>query len=327
MLVLQDCPICYEEFDEGVKPQVVHCGHVFCGKCLDTLCRSSIKCPICRVVFRGHKIRPVIGALTDSESEAERALWMALKDMTSIDHASRDQFLNDHPVDSLKEERMSEYIQIATSILILLVRTERENLELKTKMTQAEELRNKLTMDNIILEANLRKAELKAQTRPFRIRPLPCIPQTEAAVGIETTAHSPSNPQTLKNFELLSENRAASRFNTHSRHQGRSRYESRIPVEFDSKPITRDDHERFARRNPERDMNGNLIRYPTIAVAIRSYVSEQENELSLIVGEWLDLFPDTDLSSRREWIWCGKQDGTVGYVPRRCLFVRSIVES
>ncbi|GAB1526656.1 hypothetical protein RhiTH_009828 [Rhizoctonia solani] len=294
MLVLQDCPICYEEFDEGVKPQVVHC---------------------------------VIGALTDSESEAERALWMALKDMTSIDHASRDQFLNDHPVDSLKEERMSEYIQIATSILILLVRTERENLELKTKMTQAEELRNKLTMDNIILEANLRKAELKAQTRPFRIRPLPCIPQTEAAVGIETTAHSPSNPQTLKTFELLSENRAASRFNTHSRHQGRSRYESRIPVEFDSKPITRDDHERFARRNPERDMNGNLIRYPTIAVAIRSYVSEQENELSLIVGEWLDLFPDTDLSSRREWIWCGKQDGTVGYVPRRCLFVRSIVES
>ncbi|KAH7329751.1 hypothetical protein B0J17DRAFT_679544 [Rhizoctonia solani] len=52
-----------------------------------------------------------------------------------------------------------------------------------------------------------------------------------------------------------------------------------------------------------------------------------ENELSLTVGEWLDLFPDTDLGPRREWIWCGKQDGAVGYVPRRCLFVRSIIET
>ncbi|CAE6461529.1 unnamed protein product [Rhizoctonia solani] len=328
MLVLEDCPICYEEFDEHVKPQTIHCGHVFCSKCLDALSRSSLKCPICRIVFRGHRIRPVIGAMTDSESEEEKSLWVVLKNMSKVDRESRDLFVKDHPVDSLKEGKMSEYIQIATNILALLVHTERENLELKAKLTRTEDVQNKLLMGNIILEDKLRKAELRTPARGPRVRQLPREPQSDATDGIATIANFPSHPEAIKKSgPLISEHRSTGGSNTIGRRQGRSRYESRIPAEFDTKPITRGDHERFARRNPERDVHGNLIRYPTIAVAIRSYVAEQENELSLSVGEWLDLFPDTDLSSRREWIWCGKLDGTVGYVPRRCLFVRSIVQT
>ncbi|CAE6483862.1 unnamed protein product [Rhizoctonia solani] len=328
MLVLQDCPICFEEFDERVKPQTIHCGHVFCSPCLGTLSSSSSRCPICRVVFRGHRIRPIIGAMTDSESEEEKELWVSLKNIAEVDWEARNLFVKEHPSDSLKAGKMSEYIQIAADILRLLVRTERENRKLKAKLICAADIQEKLVVSNRVLEDKLRKAELRILARTPRVRPLPRAPQLVATQGSPGVSKSPPDKQVVEGSgQSVPDQQTAGGTNIVDQCQSRCRYESCIPAEFNSKQITREDHTRFARQNPERDAHGNLIRYPTIAAAIRSYRAEGKNELSLTVGEWLDLFPDTNLGPRREWIWCGKQDGTIGYVPRRCLFVRPIVET
>ncbi|KAJ1300010.1 hypothetical protein OPQ81_011844 [Rhizoctonia solani] len=290
MLVLQDCPVCFEEFDERVRPQTIHCGHVFCSQCLDNLSLSSPRCPICRVVFRGHRIRPVIGAMVDSESEEEKTLWESLRNMTEADSEIRNFFVKENSPDSLKERRMSEYIQITMKVMRRLV------------------------------------GEIGFKTP--RVRPLPRVSQLDATHDTRDVSKPPSTHVDEISALSVPDREAANTTDTITNDgQRRCRYESCIPAEFNSKQITKEDHTRFARRNPQRDAHGNLIRYPTVAAAIRSYASEGQNELSLSVGEWLDLFPDTDLGLQREWIWCGKQDGTVGYVPRRCLFVRSIVES
>jgi hypothetical protein len=46
--------------------------------------------------------------MIDSESEEEKALWVALNDMPKVNCESRDLCVKNHPIDSLKEGKMSE---------------------------------------------------------------------------------------------------------------------------------------------------------------------------------------------------------------------------
>lgn len=41
----EECPICYETFDNNIK---TICGHVFCKKCITKSLYNSIRCPMCR---------------------------------------------------------------------------------------------------------------------------------------------------------------------------------------------------------------------------------------------------------------------------------------
>lgn len=98
MFVIQDYPICYDDFDANRRPYVISCGkadlqvhflytlssglpnsiqgHVFCRTYLDTLSSTSRNCPICRVAFRPWDIRIVICTL---RSKQEDELWKRLK--------------------------------------------------------------------------------------------------------------------------------------------------------------------------------------------------------------------------------------------------------
>ncbi|KAG8688782.1 hypothetical protein FRC11_004776, partial [Ceratobasidium sp. 423] len=251
-----------------------------------------------RTTLRGPTVRP-----TTSESEEEKALWATLKTITEVDCETRNLFIKEHPANLLKEGKMSEYIQIAAGILRLLVRTERENRKLKSKLKNTAEIQEKMVISNSLLEDKLRKAELRILARTPRVRPPPRVPQLVATQDAPDISKFPPDTQAVEGLgQPVPERQATNRMNTPEQSQGRCRYESCIPVEFNSKQITREDHTRFACQNPERDAHGNMIRYPTIAAAIRSYAAEGKNELSLNVGEWLDLFPDTNLGPRREWI-------------------------
>ena len=56
---IDECPICMENFELGVKTILTDCGHKLCIKCFIILNLNSNKCPICRQqmniqVPRGH---------------------------------------------------------------------------------------------------------------------------------------------------------------------------------------------------------------------------------------------------------------------------------
>ncbi len=40
-----DCPICYDNFDKGIK---LHCGHMFCKECISKWLLNNSNCPYCK---------------------------------------------------------------------------------------------------------------------------------------------------------------------------------------------------------------------------------------------------------------------------------------
>ncbi|MGH0167695.1 UNVERIFIED_CONTAM: hypothetical protein FKN15_053014 [Acipenser sinensis] len=48
-----ECPVCYQEYNQGVKrPRLLECHHIFCTECLQKIQlavpSSAISCPLCR---------------------------------------------------------------------------------------------------------------------------------------------------------------------------------------------------------------------------------------------------------------------------------------
>ncbi|KAF8601676.1 hypothetical protein BDV93DRAFT_230996 [Ceratobasidium sp. AG-I] len=86
MFALQDCSICFEEYDSERGPHNIICGHVFCRPCLESLASSSPNCPNCRAPFAPHMIRKVVCARHDPPapgagvvSEAETVMWQTIQ--------------------------------------------------------------------------------------------------------------------------------------------------------------------------------------------------------------------------------------------------------
>ncbi|KAK6138141.1 hypothetical protein DH2020_028121 [Rehmannia glutinosa] len=47
--MIDDCPICLSEFQEGETVKLIpYCGHVFHPSCIDTWLSSHVTCPLCR---------------------------------------------------------------------------------------------------------------------------------------------------------------------------------------------------------------------------------------------------------------------------------------
>ena len=51
------CPIC---IDLLVEPLVLHCGHSFCRKCLETTLDYKKECPMCREGLKGYEPNPCL---------------------------------------------------------------------------------------------------------------------------------------------------------------------------------------------------------------------------------------------------------------------------
>ena len=101
MFVLQDCSICFEEYDAQLVPHSISCGtyllhppasnltvllgHIFCRPCLDSLPISSPRCPHCRAHFVRTSIRKIIcesrvrqTSSSNMPSEAEKIMWQTI---------------------------------------------------------------------------------------------------------------------------------------------------------------------------------------------------------------------------------------------------------
>lgn len=135
MYVLQDCPVCFEDYGPERIPHTITCGiyfcrnsfyshesntvlgHVFCRPCLNSLMSSSSTCPNCRAAIGRKAIRKIVCAFQDPPapgpsppSEAETIMWGAISNaLSSTNMVEELSFIVDGqlglPTDSFSEVR------------------------------------------------------------------------------------------------------------------------------------------------------------------------------------------------------------------------------
>ncbi|CAE6501535.1 unnamed protein product [Rhizoctonia solani] len=174
MPVLQECSICFEEFDGWIVPQTTPCGHIFCDQCLDILSLSpKPKCPNCRASFTRNQVM----------SLEKMELRKSLKTLAEVDRQSQGPLVEELVADVICKGDVSKYIQIAVDVFQQLVRTERENDDMKTKLINAEAIHEKLATQNKLLVGQLRKLELQFSNEGPRARPVPRVSRPATAYG------------------------------------------------------------------------------------------------------------------------------------------------
>ncbi|KAG8723287.1 hypothetical protein FRC09_003941 [Ceratobasidium sp. 395] len=169
MFVLQDCSICFEDFDNDRCPHSIPCGnlgHVFCRPCLESL-TSSPNCPNCRTTFTAESIRKVVCTQQDqnetsaaparAESEGETLMWQAIQSAveTSNEYEQRKSLVRNNSAESVREAAMSANLIIALDVLRMLLETERRNHSLKDKVDTARAVEESLCDRISMLEAQL----------------------------------------------------------------------------------------------------------------------------------------------------------------------------
>ncbi|KAF8601672.1 hypothetical protein BDV93DRAFT_230966 [Ceratobasidium sp. AG-I] len=164
MFVLQDCSICFEDYDSQRNPYTISCGHVFCRPCLDSLVSSSSTCPHCRMAFGRKTIRKVICTLQDpaglsrsATSEAETTMWEALSgSIESLDeYEQRRLLVQNNSRSSLQEADFSGNLLVALDVMRFLVGLESTNLEMGHSMDAARAIEESLRDRIAFLEAQL----------------------------------------------------------------------------------------------------------------------------------------------------------------------------
>ncbi|KAG9118632.1 hypothetical protein FRC07_006753 [Ceratobasidium sp. 392] len=162
MFVLQECSICFEDFDNDRGPHSIPCGHVFCRPCLDSLI-STPNCPNCRTGYTSEAIRKVVCAQQEqnesrtSESEGETLMWQAIQSSveTPEDHEQRKTLVKHNSPQSVRETGMSANLLIALDVLQMLVKIEQRSHSLKEKVDTARAVEESLCDRISMLEAQL----------------------------------------------------------------------------------------------------------------------------------------------------------------------------
>ncbi|CAE6461536.1 unnamed protein product [Rhizoctonia solani] len=146
MFVLQECSICFEDYDAERQPHSIPCGHVFCQPCLESLVSTSPQCPNCRVSYASVSIRKVICTFQDRESgsqtsvaqepEAEALMWQAMQSAIESpnDSKQRKSIAQNNPESALLAAGMPKNILTALNMMRLLVEVEENNGTLKDKL-------------------------------------------------------------------------------------------------------------------------------------------------------------------------------------------------
>ncbi|CEL57139.1 hypothetical protein RSOLAG1IB_08371 [Rhizoctonia solani AG-1 IB] len=158
MLILQSCPVCFEEFDASRKPHTITCGHVFCHPCLEAINQSgleSAKCPICRTRFNPDSARAVIGS---DQPRQEAKLWESLKGYTK-GNCRTEQLPCLPSKEELTRIGASEGICIAVDTMRMLLHAENSSFELEVKSQQLQVDRDILSRRVANLEYRLKQLQ------------------------------------------------------------------------------------------------------------------------------------------------------------------------
>ncbi|KAF8601667.1 hypothetical protein BDV93DRAFT_230931 [Ceratobasidium sp. AG-I] len=180
MFVLQDCSICFENYDARRNPYSISCGHIFCRSCLDTLSSSSPTCPHCRKPFSHGSIRKVMCALQESSAQGSRTIPEAevivleaiASSITSTGGPEqRKSLVQSNPKLSMQETGFPESLLIALDVVRLLVDVESRNAELSHKMDSACAVEESLRDQISLLEAQINetRATVKSSLQDFPV--------------------------------------------------------------------------------------------------------------------------------------------------------------
>ncbi|CEL63586.1 hypothetical protein RSOLAG1IB_10874 [Rhizoctonia solani AG-1 IB] len=144
MFVLQECSICFEDYDAERQPHSIPCGHVFCQPCLDSLVSTSPQCPNCRVSYASVSIRKVICTFQEQEStnqtnvtpEAEALMWQAMQSAIESPNDLKQckSITQNNPESDLLTAGMPKSIFTALNMMRLLVELDEKNGTLKDKL-------------------------------------------------------------------------------------------------------------------------------------------------------------------------------------------------
>ncbi|KAG8730973.1 hypothetical protein FRC10_002150 [Ceratobasidium sp. 414] len=165
MFVIQECSICFEDFDNERNPH----SHIFCRPCLDSLI-SSPSCPNCRTSYTAESIRKVVCTLQDqsesstsapTETESETLMWQAIKSAveTPDEYEQRKSLVTHNSSESVREAGMSamekKNLLVALEVLQMLVKTEQRNHTLNDRVDTARAVEESLCDRISMLEAQL----------------------------------------------------------------------------------------------------------------------------------------------------------------------------
>ncbi|KAG9085005.1 hypothetical protein FS749_004762 [Ceratobasidium sp. UAMH 11750] len=168
MFILQECSVCFEDFDDTRNPYSIPCGHVFCRPCLDTL-RSTQNCPNCRAVYTTRSVRQVVCPQQDepstsapTESEAETLIWQAIQSSVEApdQYEQRKSLVIHNPPESVREAGMSGNLLTALDTLQMTVTTEERNRELMDEVDIARAVEESLRDRISVLETQLSRPSL-----------------------------------------------------------------------------------------------------------------------------------------------------------------------
>ncbi|KAG8686803.1 hypothetical protein FRC08_012316 [Ceratobasidium sp. 394] len=160
MFVLQECSICFEDFDNDRNPFSIPCGHVFCHPCLNSLVDAP-KCPNCRRSFAAGSIRRVVCAQQESgmsaECEEETVMWQAIKNAVEApnEYEQRKSLVKHNPLATVRQAGMSAKLLIVLTVLRMLVEAEQRIHALKDGAETAEAVKESLCDHISTLEAQL----------------------------------------------------------------------------------------------------------------------------------------------------------------------------
>ncbi|KAF8601658.1 hypothetical protein BDV93DRAFT_524607 [Ceratobasidium sp. AG-I] len=232
--VLQDCSVCFEEYDAHRIPHSISCGHVFCRPCLDSLVASAPNCPNCRTSFGRKSIRKVVCATQDSPaldastlSETETIMWQeiesAVESMDENEH--RKSLVRDNSKLAAQEAGFSKNMLVALDIMRLLVQVENKNGGVGATGAIEESLRDRIVFLEAQLDetrttfsANIQDVQtllskmqqfeslrctadekaFQVTNRPIAANPNPTLAHTHKSPP--TSTHAPSSQKKTPNF-------------------------------------------------------------------------------------------------------------------------------
>ncbi|KAG8678691.1 hypothetical protein FRC08_017578, partial [Ceratobasidium sp. 394] len=160
MFVLQECSICYFDFDAERSPHCIPCGHIFCRECLITALDHSDRCPVCRDPCAVEEIRKVVCSedtpnTPPQETEDEKQMWKAIVDAIEpgSEYEQRKAVLKHELAPSLQEANMTPNLFAAASLMKMLVKFEKRSRLLETKLDAAKAAEQQLRDQVQTLEA------------------------------------------------------------------------------------------------------------------------------------------------------------------------------
>ncbi|KAG8769700.1 hypothetical protein FRC12_004794 [Ceratobasidium sp. 428] len=161
MYTIQECPICYLDFDAERKPYTTPCGHLFCRDCLQEALTRLATCPTCRMPCSHGSVHKII--CTYHDNRLKGLAWRDIHRSVQVGsgHEQRKALLGRNLESIIVRERpdMLTTIDVALDVMRLLVKTEKNNQKLESKLETARNLEENLRNEISSLKRSLSNVE------------------------------------------------------------------------------------------------------------------------------------------------------------------------